>query len=79
MKQPFDRAGIEPTLTEMLADPIVRLVMRRDGLSDADLWRAVRCGRHLLGYDRPALASIGDRFCCRNTVSAEPRARQKCA
>ncbi len=34
-------AGAEPTLEEALADPIVRLVMARDGVRDADLRRVI--------------------------------------
>jgi len=37
----FIRGGIEPSLAEVLSDPIVRLVTRRDGLSPDDLWRVV--------------------------------------
>jgi hypothetical protein len=39
----------EPHLREMLTDPIVRLVMRRDNLGPADVWAAVeqaRAGLH---------------------------------
>ncbi len=31
----------ELTLDELLADPIVRLVMRRDGVTEADIRRAM--------------------------------------
>lgn len=34
-------AGVEPTVEEALADPIVRLVMDRDRVSDADVYRAM--------------------------------------
>jgi hypothetical protein len=60
MKQPFDRAGVEPSLDEMFADPVVRLVMRRDGLSDADVWRVVRHGQVRLGVES---RSAGERLC----------------
>jgi hypothetical protein len=39
-KQPWGRPGIEPPLSEVLEDPIVQAVMRRDGVSLAAL-RAV--------------------------------------
>jgi hypothetical protein len=32
-QQPWGRPGIEPPLSEVLADPIVQAVMRRDGVS----------------------------------------------
>ena len=38
-------SGREPALAEALSDPIVHLVMRRDGLSEGDVWAAVRLGQ----------------------------------
>jgi hypothetical protein len=35
--QPWGRPGIEPTLRDVLADPLVHAVMRRDGVSVAAL------------------------------------------
>jgi hypothetical protein len=35
------RPGAEPTVEEALADPIVRLVMARDGVRDDDVYRAM--------------------------------------
>lgn len=32
----------EPTVDDMLADPIVRLVMQRDGVEEAELRRTLR-------------------------------------
>lgn len=47
-RTPFD----EPSLDEMLSDPIVRLVMRRDGIDAADVlktmegaWRRLKLSR----------------------------------
>lgn len=40
MERDWGRAGIEMPIEEALADPIVHLVMRRDGLMPADV-RAV--------------------------------------
>jgi hypothetical protein len=31
----------EPTLEELFAEPIVRLIMKRDGVKDADLRREI--------------------------------------
>jgi len=42
MKVSWTTAGVEPTLDEMLADPIVQLVMRRDRIAAGDVRRAVR-------------------------------------
>ncbi len=38
----------EPSLHEMLADPIVRLVMHRDNLGPADVWAAIDRARGAL-------------------------------
>lgn len=37
--------GLEPDLDEMMADPIVRSVMRSDGLSQVVAWDAIRTAR----------------------------------
>ena len=45
----------EPPIHEMLRDPIVRLVMRRDKLGPADVWAAVERGRAALyGREEPS-------------------------
>jgi hypothetical protein len=38
-------AGIEPPLAELLNDRIVQLIMGRDGIELADVWRAVELVR----------------------------------
>ncbi len=38
-------SGREPELAEVMSDPIVHLIMRRDGLSEGDVWAAVRLGQ----------------------------------
>ena len=43
--QPWSEAGTEPRLADLLADPIVHLVMARDHLSRADVESAVAFGR----------------------------------
>ena len=40
--------GIEPDLHDLLADPIVQLVLRRDGLVVSDVWVAVSEARSRL-------------------------------
>ena len=45
MAQPYATAGIEPPLEELLDDPIAHLVMRRDGIGVADVWRWVHEAR----------------------------------
>lgn len=43
----YREAGIEPTLSEMLADPIVRILMAHDSVSDEMVFEALdaACGR----------------------------------
>ncbi len=46
---PFARAGDEPRLSDMLADPIVHTLMRCDRLSEGDLRIAIERARTALG------------------------------
>ena len=48
MEHGYTAAGIEPSLEELLNDRIAQLVMRRDGVSLADVWRAVETARSRL-------------------------------
>lgn len=42
---PYGAALAEPALDEVMADPIVRLVMRRDGLTENDVRGVLRTAR----------------------------------
>jgi hypothetical protein len=53
MKQAYTAAGIEPPLEELLNDRIVQLIMRRDGIAPADVWRAVEAARSRLANRAP--------------------------
>ena len=44
----WSEAGPEPYIDDLLADPIVHLVMRRDRLTAEDVWAAVRVARDRL-------------------------------
>ena len=44
----WTESGPEPKLNDLLADPIVHLVMRRDGLTPEDVWAAVHFARERL-------------------------------
>jgi hypothetical protein len=48
MKRGYTAAGIEPPLEELLNDRIAQLLMRRDGIAPADVWRAVEAVRSRL-------------------------------
>jgi hypothetical protein len=53
-------AGREPSVDSMLADPIVHLVMRRDGVNESDVWRCVEDGRRALRARGGRVARKGD-------------------
>lgn len=44
----WSRAGIEPSLEEVLEDPIVSLLLRRDGLTSYDVRRVTDAARRRL-------------------------------
>ena len=56
MERGYARAGIEPQLEELLNDPIAQLVMRRDGIAVADVWRIVEMARSRLADRTPRAA-----------------------
>jgi hypothetical protein len=41
MRELWSEAGEEPTIGELLNDPIAKLLRRRDGLQEEDVWLAV--------------------------------------
>lgn len=51
----WSEAGVEPDLAEVLADPLVHRVMRRDGVTLAELKAVIARGR----------AALGIELCCR--------------
>jgi hypothetical protein len=53
MERAYSAAGIEPPLEELLDDQIARLVMRRDGIGPADVWRSVEAARARLARKTP--------------------------
>jgi len=45
--EPFPaKAGIEPPLSELLADPVLHALLRRDGITVEDVLAAVRRWHH---------------------------------
>jgi hypothetical protein len=62
MDQAYAAAGIEPPLEELLDDDIARLIMRRDGIGPADVWRSVEAARARLAHRSadPAARRGGD-------------------
>jgi hypothetical protein len=53
-RRSWTMAGKEPRLAEVLADPIVHLVMRRDGVTEEKLLRVIAA----------AQAVLRSRLCC---------------
>ena len=53
--QAWDRG--EPSLEELLSDPIFECLMRRDGLTREDVLRAVEAGRRGLYRERSSAAA----------------------
>ena len=58
-KPDWSGAGIEPALADVMNDPLVRLVMRRDSLTPGEVWSVVnavrrRQNRDRAGADQPA-------------------------
>jgi hypothetical protein len=51
--RPYERAGIEPDLTEILSDPTLHAVMNRDGVSVEALCATVRAAQIRLGLVVP--------------------------
>jgi hypothetical protein len=62
MERGYTAAGIEPPLEELLDDQIARLVMRRDGIGPADVWRSVEEARSRLAQraGKPAAKAIAE-------------------
>ena len=49
MPRRYDKAGDEPSLDEVFADPVVQAVMRRDRVSREALCRVIQAARLTLG------------------------------
>ncbi|HJU16096.1 MAG TPA: hypothetical protein VJ770_06470 [Stellaceae bacterium] len=57
--QAWGSPGVEPPICEMLADPIVQAVMRRDGVSPAALRSVIIEARDRLRHRRPLARNPG--------------------
>jgi hypothetical protein len=47
-RRPYEDAGEEPNLADVLADPVIHAVMGRDGVTLAELSSVIRDGRRRL-------------------------------
>ena len=50
-------ARLEPSLSEALSDPIVKLVMQKDGVKDDDIWPLIESVRQSLNRARKGSGS----------------------
>jgi hypothetical protein len=69
----YDRAGTEPELHELLGDPLIHAVMRRDGVTPAALCLVIRTGRLRLAIpDCSAMIAPDGRrdWCCLEDAGA---------
>jgi hypothetical protein len=47
-REPYAEAGIEPRLEDLLGDPLTRLLMQRDGVSDLSLRQLIGTAKEKL-------------------------------
>jgi hypothetical protein len=52
-RQPWGKPNVEPSLRELLADPLLQSVMQSDGVSSAALEAAIANTRQRLRHDNP--------------------------
>ena len=66
-RRAYETAGEEPELIEVLADPVIHAVMRRDGVTIAELCSAIRAGKRRLGIIEGSVVAfppnLADRRC----------------
>jgi hypothetical protein len=59
-REKWVRRGTEPALVDVMNDPIVRLLMRRDHLRPGDVWQVIEQGRQaVLERRRGAAPALG--------------------
>ena len=50
----WDTEGCEPTLDDVMSDPLLGFIMRRDGLTHDNVWAAIHLARQqLTGSELP--------------------------
>ncbi len=55
----WSEAGREPRIEDLMADPIVHLVMRRDGLTANQVWHWIFQAQRRLRQPKPADRRLG--------------------
>lgn len=56
MTQDYREAGVEPSVEDLMRDPIVHLILRRDRITPADTWAVVTNARRRLHRPRASTA-----------------------
>jgi hypothetical protein len=59
MKRPYATAGVEPSVEEIISDPVMQFILRRDGLTTAEVWAAIDRARGALASRRRISAASG--------------------
>lgn len=54
----WEKAGIEPSLRELMNDPIMHLLLRRDGQTSAGVWEFLEGTRDRLARNGQGTASV---------------------
>lgn len=54
----YAEAGIEPTVAELMADPLVQMIFARDRIRPEDAWAAISAARRRLAVRRWRSAPI---------------------
>lgn len=52
MTQNYHETGVEPTVEELMADPIMHLILKSDRIAAADTWEAIEITRRRLAVLR---------------------------
>lgn len=60
VKPDWSEPGVEPALADVMNDPIVHLVMRRDSLTPDEVWSVVNTVRRLLKHDPAGVGPAGE-------------------
>jgi hypothetical protein len=50
----YEQSGTEPTLDEVIHEPVIRLMMERDHVTDEALLRIINIARHIWPKSRAA-------------------------
>jgi hypothetical protein len=74
MRQPWENAGCEPSIADLLSDPIAQALMRADGIGESAVIGVIRgLNAHpAIRRDEPPFASTLARHCQRLAAGSLP-------